>query len=194
MKYLINMIGKNRPQNKRAVKVNIITALLILQTLDILGQSKSQNELSNPRVIVQANEMGNAFLKEDYKIFAKYTYPAMLNSMGGESRMATALANNANSMKMQGMIFDNITFDKPSKIIKNDNELQCTLQQHTTIKLPSGRAVATSTLIAISKDGGKNWLFVDTSGKDAATMKKALPNLSAYIIIPPQQKPVFYKF
>ena len=108
--------------------------------------------------------------------------------------MATVLANGATNMKTQGMTFNNITFDNPTKIVKSGDELQCTLQQHTTIKLANGRAVATSTLIAISKDGGKNWLFVDTSNKDAAAMRKALPNLSAAIVIPPQQKPVFYSF
>ncbi|TWI98624.1 hypothetical protein JN11_02812 [Mucilaginibacter frigoritolerans] len=142
----------------------------------------------------QADIMGKVFLKGDYQTFAKYTYPAIVNAMGGEIRMATVLANSASSMKTQGMTFDNITFDSPSKIVKSGNELQCTLQQHTTIKLVNGRAVATSTLIAISKDGGKNWLFVDTSNKDVATMRKALPNLSTAIIIPPQQKPAFYSF
>ncbi|MDB5150142.1 MAG: hypothetical protein JWQ57_4162 [Mucilaginibacter sp.] len=170
---------------------------LILMILGVrLGysQSASENKPSIARMQEQANLMSKAFLKGDYQTFAKYTYPAIVSAMGGESRMATVLANSVGSMKTQGMTFDNITFDTPSKIIKSGNELQCTLLQHTAIKLVNGRAVATSTLIAISKDDGKNWLFVDTSNKDAAAMRKALPNLSTAIVIPPQQKPVFYSF
>ncbi|HWW43099.1 hypothetical protein [Pedobacter sp.] len=192
---MINMIGKNNMIYKR-VKSNGIFVLLIINALSSFGQNKPmiQSGASTIYLREQANIMGHAFLKGDYQTFAKYTYPAIVSAMGGENRMATVLANSANGMKTQGMTFDNITFDSPSKIIKTGSELQCTLQQHTTIKLAKGRAVATSTLIAISKDDGKNWLFVDTSNKDAITMRKALPNLSEAIVIPPQQKTAFYSF
>ncbi len=158
------------------------------------SQSSTENKSSAYHIQQQANLMGQAFIKGDYQAFAKYTYPAIVSAMGGENRMASVLANSATNMKTQGEVFDNISFDSPTNIVKSGNELQCTLQQHTTIKLANGRAVATSTLIAISKDGGKNWWFVDTSNKDAAAIRKALPNLSTAIIIPPQQKPVFTNF
>lgn len=65
MKYLINMIGKNNLGYKRVIKVNVIVALLILQALHILGQSKlSQNEFSNMHVMIQANEMGHSNLAQ----------------------------------------------------------------------------------------------------------------------------------
>ena len=146
------------------------------------------------RMQEQANTMGQAFLKGDYQTFAKYTYPALLRAMGGASRMAATLTQTINDMQAKGMSFNSVVVDSPTKIVKSSNELQCTLQQHTTVKLPNGRAVATSTLIAISEDNGQNWFFVDTSNKDASAMRKALPNLSTAIIIPPQQKPVFYSF
>ena len=160
------------------------------------GQPKSigVNNMLTGHIHQQANEMGQAFIKGDYQTFARYTYPTLVKAMGGESHMAMILSQTVNDMQAKGMTFSSINIDNPAKIVKSGNELQCTLQQHTTIKLTKGRAVATSTLIAISKDGGKNWLFVDTSNKDAAAMRQALPNLSTAIVIPPQQKPVFYSF
>lgn len=89
------------------------------------------------------------------------------------------------------MRFSNITFDEPL-IVKSGNELQATIAQHTEIKLSQGRLVSTSTLIAISTDKGSNWTFIDTSNKEMATLRKALPNLSPTITIPPQQPPVRY--
>lgn len=177
------------------IKVNLIMMLMLNAVLSFSNPKQITNNTPIvSRVKEQADIMGKAFLKGDYQTFAKYTYPAIVSAMGGESRMATVLANSASGMKTQGMTFDKITFDSPSKIVKSGSELQCTLQQHTTIKLVNGRAVATSTLIAISKDGGKNWLFVDTYNKDVAAMRNALPNLSTAIVIPPQQKPAFYSF
>jgi len=172
--------------------MNNIISLLFLMLFITNEQQYKNNLIENAQQ--EANIMGQAFLKEDYQTFARYTYPALLNAMGGERRMAATLMQTVNDMQAKGMSFSSIVVDSPSKIVKCGNELQCTIQQHTTIKLVNGRAVATSTLIAISKDGGKNWLFVDTSNKDVATMRKALPNLSTAIIIPPQQKPAFYSF
>ena len=171
-------------------------AVLISVVCCTYGQTKSaaRSISLNERVQQQANLMGQAFLKADYQTFARYTYPALLSAMGGENRMVATLTQTVSDMGAKGMTFSSIIVNSPTKIVKSGNELQCTLQQHTTIKLTNGRAVATSTLIAISKDGGKDWLFVDTSNKDAAAMRKALSNLSAAIVIPPQQKPLFYSF
>jgi hypothetical protein len=83
--------------------------------------------------------------------------------------------------------------DEPSKIVKSGKEMQATVTQHTEIKLPQGRLVSISTLIAVSTDNGINWTFIDTSNKDMVTLRKALPNLSPSITIPPQEPPVRYK-
>ena len=132
----------------------------------------------------QSLKMGSAFIGGDYRTFAHYTYPLILKSMGGASKMVAILTKGTNDMRAQGMNFNNITFDEPSKIIKSGNELQATIAQHTDIKVPNGRAVSTSTLIAISTDNGINWTFIETSNKDMSTLKKALPNLSSSIRIP----------
>ena len=140
----------------------------------------------------QANLMGQAFIKGDYQTFNRYTYPALVKAMGGTNKIAATLTQTVNDMHAQGMEFVSIAVDNPSKIVKNNGELQCTLQQHTTLKLPKGKGIATSTLIAVSEDGGKHWYFIDTSNKDEATIRKTLPNLSSAIVIPPPHKPEYF--
>lgn len=118
-----------------------------------------------------------------------------INGMGHFDHAGKAtLVQTVSDMKTKGMSFASINVDSPSKIVTSHNELQCTLQQHTTIKLANGRAVATSTLIGISGDGGKYWLFMDTSNKNMSAIRTVMPNLSTAIVIPPQQEPVFYSF
>jgi hypothetical protein len=158
----------------------------------IFFQSYSQVREASENLKQQAGKMGSAFVSSDYKAFANYTYPLVLKSMGGASKMAATLAKTTNSMHAQGMNFSNITFDAPSKIVKSGKELQATIAQHTEIKLSQGRLITTSTLIAISTDNGSTWTFIDASNKDMATLRKALPNLSSTITIPPQQPPVRY--
>ncbi len=142
----------------------------------------------------QASKMGASFMSGDYKTFANYTYPLVVKSMGGASKMIEVLNRTTNDMQAQGMSFSNITFDEPSKIVKSGKELQATIAQHTEIKLSQGRLVSTSILIAVSTDNGANWTFIDTSNKDMETLRKALPNLSSFIVVPPQQPPVRYNF
>lgn len=96
-------------------------------------------------------------------------------------------------MKANGMSFDSITFDSPAKILRVGKELQTTIVQHTDVKVPDGRAVSTSTLIAISTDNGAHWTFIDTININVSTLRKAMPNLSKDIVIPPQQPPVRYR-
>jgi hypothetical protein len=140
----------------------------------------------------QANIMAQAFISGDYKTFVSYTYKPMVQGTGGAAKMEQSLVKVVSDMKLKGMSFNKITFDEPSKVIKSGKELQATIAQHTDIKVPDGRAVGTSTLIAISTDNGVNWTFVDTSNKNIAALRKAMPNLSPSISIPPQQPPVHY--
>lgn len=154
--------------------------------------SYSQAKESSQNLKQQANKMAQAFISGDYKTFVSYTYKPMVQGTGGAAKMEQSLAKVVNDMKSKGMSFNGITFDEPSKIIKSGKELQATIAQHTDIKVPDGRAVSTSTLIAISTDNGINWTFIDTSNKNIAALRKAMPNLSTAITIPPQQPPMRY--
>jgi hypothetical protein len=158
------------------------------------GQSGPAASQNSPEAMLkeQAHKMGQAFIQENYKLFAVYTYPQILSMMGGPDKLAEQLTKIKNDLKSKGMSFSKIEFGESSKIVRNKTELQATIPQLTEIKLAQGRVVATSTLIAISTDGGKRWAFVDTSNKDMATIRKMLPNLSGAITIPPPQPPVKY--
>lgn len=132
----------------------------------------------------QAEIMGQSLLKKDFNSFCKYTYPKIIEMVGGKQKMVELMERGAKEMLSEGTDFQNVTFGKPSKIITMDNELQCTLPQTIEMKVPNGKLVTNSTLIAISNDNGKNWYFVDASGKDIKTMKNTLPNLSGELVIP----------
>lgn len=154
------------------------------------GQSKN---IDHALIIKeQAEEMVQWLLKKDFRSFCKYTYPKIIEMMGGQQKMVEFLEKSSKEMKSEGVEFLNITIGNPSDVIIVGNELQCTVPQTLEVKVPNGRVISQSTLIAISKDNGKQWYFVDTSGKDIQTMKKTLPNLSAELIIPEKSQPKFY--
>lgn len=164
----------------------ILFNLLLITTTICYGQTSTSTENPYAKLILQqANLMGNALIKGDYDTFCKYTHPAIIKGVGGKKEMIKSIIELNSTMKQQGASMDGFIINNPSKIIKSRNELQCTLRQRVNMTFGKKRGYSLSTLVAISADGGKNWLFATTTNKDLAAMKKVLPNLSMDIIIPP---------
>jgi len=155
----------------------LIGVIVLLSTVIIHGQTS--NDLLNS----QLNEMRELFLAEDYEAFSNYTYPKVIEMMGGKESMIQATRNSINQMKNEGYQIIDIKYKEASDFLKQDDELQCSLTQELTMQLPQGKILAEYTLIAISNDDGQNWKFLDTSGKSKETMFKYFPNLNPEIII-----------
>lgn len=172
-----------------------LTIVLCLALFSCNEKAKSENLTDEKQVVKeQAKKMGDFLLKKELKPFIKFTYPTIVEKMGGEERMIMIMEQGNKEMEAQGTIFSSVIFGEPSDIITTEEgELQCTLSQTIEMKVKKGRLVSKSTLIAISIDQGKNWFFIDTSGKDIQTMKKALPNLSNQLKIEQSHQPVFYE-
>lgn len=91
-------------------------------------------------------------------------------------------------MEKDGLAFVNIKFKDLSKFIKKGTETQFTITQELLMKTPKGNILANYTMIGISNDNGKNWKFIDTSGKSKDVMRKYFPNLSPDIVIKPKNQ------
>lgn len=142
-------------------------------------------------LLEQANDMGKKFVEKDYSAFLKYSHPATIKTMGGEQQTLYKLKQEMQSITEDGITITNISFGAPSKIIKVDKELQCTVPQIMVMRVPNGKITATTTMIAISQDNGRNWSFLDTANYNHYDMKMLLPTLSDEIIIPERSDPSF---
>ncbi|WP_157579348.1 hypothetical protein [Polaribacter vadi] len=132
--------------------------------------------------------MKNFFLTGDFENYANYTYPKIIEMMGGKSNMIKVTKQGMTKMKNNGFTFTDLNFKNPSEFLKKENELQCTLTQIIVMETPRGKIESEYTLIGISSDEGQNWTFIDTSGKDKETMLKHFPNLHNEIIIKPKKQ------
>src|SRR5258706_1996431 len=153
------------------VFISLITLSANGQGLDSVALSKS--------IIEQADTIANILLRKDYKLYVKFIYPELVKQAGGEIAMAKLISNAMKeNIESKGYELTSVKFGSPSSIIKNANELQSTLPQIITLSLRSRQFETKSTLIAISTDNGKNWKFLDTSGRSIAEMRRSFPNLS----------------
>ena len=155
-----------------------ILLLLLITAFSAYSQKISSNTTVLPNEVKkQAKEMGDAFIKGDYRSFVKFTHPTLIQLMGGENKMIATLIKTINQTKSQGVSFLSIAFDSPTKIVKTKNELQCTIAQHLTAQVPNGKTTNSSTLIAVSIDNGKKWYFVDTTNKDGSVSKLVMTQI-----------------
>lgn len=168
------------------------TKLLFLSLFFTFFLSQAQNnDLYIKIMLEQANEMGKKFVERDYAGFLKYAHPATIKAMRGEKEALKKMNEQMMEIAKEGIIVTDVNFGTPSKIITVDSELQCTLPQILTMDLPEGKLTATTTVIAISKDNGKNWYFLDTANYNFQDMRMLLPNLSDQIVIPERTEPSF---
>jgi len=157
--------------------------ILILIINSTFGFTQTENKNLN----AQLREMKDYFLAGDYENFVNYTYPKLIEMMGGKSNIVKSTKQGMEKMKSDGFSLVDISFKDPTKFLKKDNELQCSFTQVIVMITPNGKFESEYTLIGISNDNGQNWTFIDTSGKDKETMLKYFPNLHDEIIIKPKK-------
>lgn len=161
--------------------------LLALPILLFSAGTQAQNH--NTTIKVQAMDMANALMKNDFNAFVKYMHPNIIAFAGGKENMRAKMDSAYQAMKRFNVRFKRYWIGNPGEMVKYKNQLQAILPESTTLITPLGELTAETSMIAISSDGGKNWWFIDTNVYKADKLKNILPDLSPKLVIPPQKKP-----
>ncbi|WP_153395431.1 hypothetical protein [Chryseobacterium vaccae] len=151
-----------------------------LFVINICFSQTSQKET----VLKQAYEMRQAFMNKNYDVFSSYVHEGVIKMMGGKKKMINVSVAAMDTMNKQGYHFKKVDFSDVSDIITVKNEQQAVVHQKIQMDTPKGNINADYYMIAVSGNNGKNWKFIDTSGKDIQTMRKYFPNLSSQLVIP----------
>ena len=159
--------------------------LLLCIFLSFFGQAQNL-----PTTIkVQAMDMATALMKNDFNTFVKYMHPNIISFAGGKERLKSKMDSAYQAMKNFDVRFKRYWIGDPGEIVEYKNQLQAVLPQSTTLITPLGEVTAETSMIVISKDGGKNWWFIDTNVYRADKLKNVVPDMSPKLVIPPQKKP-----
>ena len=94
-------------------------------------------------------------------------------------------------MEQQGISFETVTIGKPSETVKAGDEIHCLVPQTIFMKVPKGKIKSETYLLAVSKDNGSNWFFIDTVNLTLDNVKTVLPNYNADLKIPTKKQPKF---
>ena len=152
----------------------------------IVCTSKAQFDTSFVKKNIRqcADSMMYGFKKKNWDLFARYSNPAIVGSMGGTKGFTDYI----------GSMFNNIPDScwiryEPGKIlqvVKAGRDYQTVIELRSVLVWQGYKVTSTSYLVGESWDGGLFWTFFDSQG-DAEASKQINANLSPLLKFP---KPV----
>jgi hypothetical protein len=160
--------------------------------LENLTPTQKQLEADEKKAIQsQGQQMGNALIGEDYETYLKFTYPKVIEGLGGPAKMVEILK----ASRTEDNKITQITVGEAVQIVSAGAEIQAIVPQTYIVEVKKddkkGSLLVFLNLIAISRDIGKTWTFLDTGDKDLKTLQNMMPNLSDELSIPRHIDPVF---
>ncbi|MBO3697733.1 hypothetical protein [Roseivirga sp. E12] len=160
----------------------LIAVLLFLFSSSAIAQ--------NSKAIIKekATEVATATVNSDWDTVIEYTYPKIVQMVGGKEQMTSVLIN---MMEQQQIEFISADIGEPSDIYTTgDDNLFSLVPQTIVMKMPNGKIKTESYLLAISEDKGLKWYFIDTAQITMQNVQVMLPNYNMDLVIPPKKQPI----
>ena len=149
----------------------------------LLSASYSQFDTAFAKTNIRrcADSLALGFKIKDWELFARYSYPALIGSMGGKKDFMNYMAI------MYSQIPDNdwklYETGKILQVIKTAGDLQTVIELKSVVEWQGTRFTTITPFIGESWDGGLFWTFFDSEGDRAAALLMK-PDLSDQLIIP----------
>lgn len=132
----------------------------------------------------QANIVAKAVVKGDYSTVIDKMYPKAVLMGGGKAKLLQMMNAGTTQMKAQGVSFVNAAIGSPGKFYKAGTEIHCLVPEVINMKVPNGILAMHANLLAISKDGGRRWTFLDLNKNTIDLIPKIFPKFNKALIIP----------
>jgi hypothetical protein len=138
----------------------------------------------------QATKVTNALLAGNYDAVIGSMYSKVVQMSGGKEKLLQMMTTGMSQMKAQGISFKSAAVGTPGKFFKAGTEIHCLVPETITMQMGKNTMTNKSNLLAISKDGGKNWSFLDLNRGTIASIPKIFPNFNKDLKIPGPAQPL----
>ncbi|MDP4220344.1 MAG: hypothetical protein Q8916_08775 [Bacteroidota bacterium] len=140
----------------RNIPLTIIGLLFL--TIGPLNAQPLTEAQQRARAKAQAQIMADAFLKQDLDKFISYMNPLLVKKMGGKDSLLHKFQKGWLEITKP---IRSETIGEASAIFKTKADIQCIVPQTMVANYGTGEHALTTQMIAISRDGGKQWTFID---------------------------------
>src|SRR5690349_10884178 len=98
------------------MRIHFTLTLIMFISCSAFGQVDSK------KIKEQAELTAKALLQDDYETLLRYTYPKLIEMVGGPDRMISLIKKGKTEMAQQGISFETVTIGLPSKTVKAGEE------------------------------------------------------------------------
>ena len=164
-----------RDQMKRVFCLIVVLAL----GPAVFGQSDTV--YLKKRVRASADSLAKGFVKKDWELFTRYSYPALIGSLGGKDAFISMVRSRLGGIPDSA--WKRYEPGEVLQLVKTERDWQALVELHSVLEWAGMRISTTHFLIAESWNGGQDWTFFDSqNSRDIAILIK--PDLSPLIEIP----------
>ncbi len=152
-----------------------LTVLLAFSMSTVLAQGS---------LTESTQEYVDAFVKNEFVKVATLTHPDLVKMNGGEEFVVDDLKAERASSSAEGLIYNSAEVKAPLKILEYNGELQAVIPVEYTMQLVDKEYTNKTYVLAVSKDEGKTYRFVNLMQYDDASLGEFVGNLSPEITVP----------
>ena len=126
----------------------------------------------------EAYKMIDYFKESDYENYFKYILPVLVEANGGAEELRDTVESVMEDLKNKGVTLEDITVEKPEKIVTVENGLQGKMKQVIKFKTEDGYMNITSYLVGFKYKDKNNCYFIDMSNKSYEEISYLIEELS----------------
>jgi hypothetical protein len=161
---------------------HILVCSLLIICISVNGQHASS-------IKIAAMEMGNALAQKNSQKFIGYMHPVMIELAGGEEQLRMISDSALKVFEQLGGRVSKISYGNPGEVVNHKKILQSVVPQTMTLTSFIADIELSTSLIAISEDGGKSWRFIDTNLFNIKQIKSTMPEISPLLVVPKSTPP-----
>ena len=165
--------------------------LALLQVFLMLGYILVAQNNHSESIKRDGNTMINSLLEKDYEKLSQFTYPVIVEWMGGKKEMINIITLEMDRIEKQGIIFLELSIGEPEEIYNAGSEIHCLVPQKVILESKDGKIINSSHLLAVSNDSGEHWFFVDTTQITPENVTHLFPKFNSELKIPNKSDPEF---
>lgn len=139
------------------------------------------------RVQRDVTTINDALFAGDTDTLLRYTFPAIVQKMGGEEKFRKAYAQVAASQKRMGITRESLTFPQPPEFIEGkDGRLFAVIPNEVIVTGGGSRAAMTGFQVGVKEAGAADWKYVPGQFVTEDTLPALLPDFPAQHPLPPR--------
>ena len=165
------------------------TSLIVVALLSVTLVCAAEDPLAKIRT--DFDRAAQAVAAGDPEVILDSTYPGLVQQVGGREAMQSMLAKNLSDLEQRGMAVVSTEIVSISQPLRAGDELHAIVRAKRTVKVPGGRQIQDTFVIAVSADEGKKWTFVDGPQLTPKHIEALFPDFNEALELPVIRPPVF---